>query len=216
MGPGTVRVLLVDDHDVYRHGLAGLLREEQIEVLAEASTGEAGVRLAGELAPDVVVMDLHMPGTSGLEAMRAIAAAEAGPRVVALSMAQEPEEMLAALLAGAVGYVVKDAPIEQLAEAIRAAAAGEVAIPPAVAPEVLRRLRGAQPAPGGDGEPPLSARELEVLRLVVEGRDNAAIAAQLFISPNTVKSHVASICDKLGVESRLQASVHALRRGLVP
>lgn len=215
MPSSAVRALLVDDHDVFRHGLARLLREHGIDVVAEASGGEAGVRLAAELAPDVVVMDLHMPGTSGLEAMRAIAAAGPRPHVLALSMAEDPDEMLAALLAGAAGYVVKDAPVEQLADAIRATATGEATIPAAVAPELLRRLRGAQPPPGLDGDPQLSARELDVLRLIVDGRDNAAIAAQLFISPNTVKSHVASIFGKLGVESRLQASVHALRRGLV-
>ncbi|HEX7289727.1 MAG TPA: response regulator transcription factor [Conexibacter sp.] len=213
------RVLLVDDHDVFRHGLAQLLRDEGFDVVAEASGGEAGVRLAGELAPDVVLMDLSMPGMDGVAATRALAATADAPRVVVLTLSDDDASMLEALLAGAAGYVVKDAPLEQIVAAVQAAAAGDAVIPPQVAPELLRRLRAAEPAraakAGADGGAELSEREHEVLRLIVDGRDNAAIAAELFISPNTVKSHVASIFAKLGVESRLQASVQALRRGLV-
>jgi DNA-binding NarL/FixJ family response regulator len=219
MATDPVRVVLVDDHDVFRHGLAQLLRDEGLTVLAEASSGEAGVRLAAELAPDVVLMDLSMPGMSGIEATRAIDALAAPPRVVVLTLSDDDAAMLDALLAGAAGYVLKEASLEQIVAAVRAAAAGDAVIPPRVAPELLRRLRAAappRPAPaGGDGVAELSERELEVLRLIVDGRDNATIAAELFISPNTVKSHVASIFAKLGVESRLQASVQALRRGLV-
>jgi len=212
-----VRVLLVDDHDVFRHGLAQLLRDEGLTVVGEASGGEAGVRLAAELRPDVVLMDLSMPGISGVEATRAIAAGDDPPRVVVLTLSDDDASMLEALLAGAAGYVLKEATLEQIAAAVMAAAAGEAVIPPRVAPEVLRRLRTAEPAGGAAAlsAVELSERELEVLRLLVEGHDNAAIAAALFISPNTVKSHVASIFGKLGVESRLQASVQALRRGLV-
>ncbi len=218
MASAPIRVLLVDDHDVFRHGLAQLLAAEGLDVVAEASGGEAGVRLAAELRPDVVLMDLSMPGMHGVEATRAIAAVPGGAAVVVLSLSDDDGAMLEALLAGAAGYVLKDATLEQIVAAVRAAAAGEAVIPPRVAPELLRRLRAAQPQPPGAGAGEaveLSERELEVLRLIVEGRDNAAIADELFISPNTVKSHVASICAKLGVESRLQASVQALRRGLV-
>jgi NarL family two-component system response regulator LiaR len=214
MDPAGVRVLLVDDHDVFRRGLAQLLRREGLDVVAEASGGQAGVRLAAELTPDVVLMDLSMPAMSGLEATRAILVADATARVVILTLSDEDEAMLDALLAGAVGYVLKDATLERIVAAIRSAAEGDAVIPPRVAPEILRRLRAAEPAAVEDGAPELSARELEVLRLVVAGHDNAAIASALFISPNTVKRHVASIFDKLGVESRLQASVQALRRGL--
>jgi DNA-binding NarL/FixJ family response regulator len=220
MGPAPLRVLLIDDHDVFRHGLAQLLRDEGLDVVAEASGGEAGVRLAGELAPDVVLMDLSMPGMDGVTATRAIAAAGGDPpAVVVLTLSDDDGSMLDALLAGAAGYVLKDALLEQIVAAVQAAAAGDAVIPPRVAPELLRRLRAAEPAPdaraGGDDAVALSEREHEVLRLIVDGRDNAAIAAALFISPNTVKSHVASIFAKLSVESRLQASVQALRRGLV-
>jgi DNA-binding NarL/FixJ family response regulator len=219
MATDPIRVLLVDDHDVFRHGLAQLLRDEGIDVMAEASGGEAGVRLAGELAPDVVLMDLSMPGIGGVEATRAIAAAASAPRGVVLTLSDDDASMLEALLAGAAGYVLKEATLEQIVAAVRAAAAGDAVIPPRVAPELLRRLRAAEPArgagAGGADAVELSEREHEVLRLIVDGRDNAAIAAELFISPNTVKSHVASIFGKLGVESRLQASVQALRRGLV-
>lgn len=217
--PDPIRLLLVDDHDVFRRGLAQLLADEGLDVVAEASGGEAGVRLAAELRPQVVLMDLAMPGMSGVEATRAIAAAGDGPPVVVLTLSDDDASMLEALLAGAAGYVLKDATLAQIVAAVRAAAAGEAVIPPRVAPELLRRLRAAAPAvaagAGAEEAVELSERELEVLRLIVEGRDNAAIAGELFISPNTVKSHVASIFAKLGVESRLQAAVQALRRGLV-
>jgi len=215
MAPDAIRVLLVDDHDVFRRGLAQLLADEGLDVVAEASGGEAGVRLAAELRPEVVLMDLSMPGISGVEATRAISAA-GGPAVVVLTLSDDDASMLEALLAGAAGYVLKEATLEQIVAAVRAAATGEAVIPPRVAPELLRRLRASEPSRDEQrGAVELSERELEVLRLIVEGRDNAAIAATLFISPNTVKSHVASIFAKLGVESRLQASVQALRRGLV-
>jgi len=212
------RVLLVDDHDVFRHGLAQLLGDEGLDVVGQASAGEAGVRLARELAPDVVLMDLAMPGMDGVAATRAIAAAADAPPVVVLTLSDDDDAMLEALLAGAAGYLLKDATLEQIVAALQAAAAGDAVIPPRVAPELLRRLRAAEPArdaAASDGAEALSERELEVLRLIVDGRDNAAIAAELYISPNTVKSHVASIFGKLDVENRLQASVQALRRGLV-
>ena len=217
MDRAPIRVLLVDDHDVFRHGLAQLLRDEGLDVVAEASAGEAGVRLAGELHPDVVLMDLGMPGMDGVAATRAIAGAEHPTAVVVLTLSDDDGSMLDALLAGAAGYVLKDATLEQIVAAVQAAAAGDAVIPPRVAPEVLRRLRAAEPsrAAGENDAVELSEREREVLRLIVEGHDNAAIASELFISPNTVKSHVASIFAKLGVESRLQASVQALRRDLI-
>jgi DNA-binding NarL/FixJ family response regulator len=210
-----IRVLVVDDHDMFRSGLAQLLGDEGMDVVAQASGGRAGVRLAAELSPDVVLMDLSMPGLSGVEATREIAAADPRARVLVLTGSGDDASMLGALLAGAVGYVFKGAPVERIVAAIEAAARGDVVIPPQVAPELLRRLRAAQPPPDDGDRPELSEREREVLELIVDGRDNATIAAELFISPNTVKRHVASIFAKLGVDNRLQASVQALRRGLV-
>ena len=156
-----------------------------------------------------------MPAMSGVEATRAIVAANGGARVVILTLSDDDASMLEALLAGAVGYVLKDATLEEIVSAIRRAAEGDAVIPSRVAPEILRRLRAAQPATSGEDTPELSEREFDVLRLIVEGHDNAAIASELFISPNTVKNHVANIFAKLGVDSRLQASVQALRRGLL-
>jgi DNA-binding NarL/FixJ family response regulator len=216
MTGSAVRVLIVDDHDVFRHGLAELLAQEGLEVVAEASNGPAGVRLAGELAPDVVLMDLNMPAMSGIAAMRAILAADPAARVVILTIADDDAAMLEALMAGAVGYVLKDATLEAIVATVRSAAVGDAVIPPRVASELLRRVRASEPPAAADDDAPgLSERELEVLRLIVAGYENAAIAAELFISPNTVKNHVANIFEKLGVDSRLQASVQALRRGLV-
>lgn len=215
MDSPAVRVLIVDDHDVFRHGLAQLLREEGLEIVAEANSGAAAIRLTAELAPDVVLMDLAMPAMSGVEATRAIVERGGETRVVILTLSDDDESMLEGLLAGAVGYVLKDATLEQIVAAVHAAAAGDAVIPARIAPEILRRLRAAEPDAVDPMTPALSARELDVLRLIVAGRDNAAIGAELFISPNTVKNHVASIFAKLGVESRLQASVQALRRGLV-
>jgi DNA-binding NarL/FixJ family response regulator len=211
-----LRVLVVDDHDVFRRGLARLLREDGIDVLGEASGGRAAVRLADELRPDIVVMDLSMPDMTGLEATRQIVAGGSGARVVVLSVSGDESDVIDALVAGAVGYVGKDEKLERILSVLRAAADGDTVIPPRVGGEILRRLR-AQPAPPDEDAPEasLSERELEVLRLIVDGHDNAAIAERLIISPHTVKNHVASIFDKLAVANRLQASVQALRRGIV-
>jgi DNA-binding NarL/FixJ family response regulator len=211
-----LRVLVVDDHDVFRRGLVRLLREDGVDVIGEASGGHAAVRLAEELHPDVVVMDLNMPDLGGTEATRRIVAGAGTARVVVLSVSGNDDDVIDALVAGATGYVGKDEPLERMLSVLRAAADGDTVIPPRVGGEILRRLRS-QPAPAGATEPgaSLSERELEVLRLIVDGQDNAAIAQALIISPHTVKNHVASIFEKLSVANRLQASVQALRRGLV-
>lgn len=211
-----LRVLVVDDHDVFRRGLVRLLREDGIDVIGEASGGHAGVRLAAELQPDVVVMDLSMPDLDGTEATRRIVAGDSGPRVVVLSVLGGDEDVIDALVAGAVGYVGKDETLDRIITVLRAAADGDTVIPPRVGGEILRRLRSQPPPADADERAAnLSERELEVLRLIVDGHDNATIADELIISPHTVKNHVASIFEKLAVSNRLQASVQALRRGLV-
>jgi len=214
--PTNVRTLVADDHDLFRRGLVRVLREEGIDIIGEASSGRAAIRLTAELRPEVVLMDLGMPGIGGLEATRSIIESGSSSRVVILTIADDDESVIEALVAGAVGYVLKDESLEKMVAAVHAAASGDVVIPPRVGNEVLRRLRVTEtPERSGDPERELSERELEVLRLIVEGRDNAAIAAELFISPNTVKNHLANIFEKLGVANRLQASVLALRRGII-
>ena len=213
-GAQDLRVVVVDDHDVFRRGLVRLLREEGVDVIGEASGGHAAVRLAEELRPDVVVMDLNMPDLAGVDATRRIASGDSGARIVMLSVSGSETDMVNALVAGAVGYVGKDETLERILAVLRAAADGDTVIPPRVGGEIMRRLRAQPGQADDDGPADLSERELEVLRLIVEGQDNASIASTLIISPHTVKNHVASIFDKLGVANRLQASVQALRRGL--
>jgi DNA-binding NarL/FixJ family response regulator len=219
--PRPIRVLLVDDHDVFRTGLASLLRAEpDIEVAAQASGGRPAVRLAAELRPDVVLMDLRMPDLDGTEATRAIVGANPGARVVVLTVASTDEDVERAVSAGACGFLAKDTPVDDVAAAIRAAAHGAAWLSPRAAEVVLGPLRRDQPDPGARaagaaadaGE--LSPRELDVLRLIARGMDNAEIAAALTISPRTAKNHVSSILAKLGLPGRVQAAVYAVHRGL--
>lgn len=217
LAPPTARALVVDDHDVFRRGLVRLLEQEGIDVVGEASGGRAAIRLTAELRPEVVLMDLSMPDLSGLDATRGIIDSGSSAHVVILTIDDDAESIIEALMAGAVGYVQKDESLENIIAAVRAAAGGDAVIPQRVGHEVLNRLRK-QKAVGRseDPEPELSERELDVLRLIVDGQDNATIASTLFISPNTVKNHLANIFEKLGVANRLQASVYAMRRGIIP
>jgi DNA-binding NarL/FixJ family response regulator len=207
--------LVVDDHDVFRRGLVRLLRQEGVDVVGEASGGQSAIRLTAELRPEVVLMDLSMPGVSGLDATRSIVKSGSSAHVVILTITDDDESIIEALMAGAVGYVLKDESLESIVRAVRAAAGGDAVIPPRVGNEVLRRLREEGVTVRNSSEPQLSERELQVLRLIVEGQDNAGIAAALTISPHTVKNHVANILAKFGVATRLQASIQALRRGIV-
>ncbi len=211
------RVVLVDDHDLFRTGLVTLLTEQGVHVIGEAGTGEAALRVVRELAPDVVVMDLNMPGISGVEATREITAVAPRTRVVVLTISADDNDVVDAVMAGACGYLLKDSSIQQLIAGIRAAAAGESLISPQIAGKVLQLLR----VRGTEGEKPeamatsLSDRELEVLKLIAIGKDNADIARDLFISPKTVKNHISNILMKLQIENRIQAAVYAVRSGLV-
>jgi DNA-binding NarL/FixJ family response regulator len=210
-----VRAILADDHDIFRRGLAQLLRDEGIDVIGEASRGRTAVKLITELSPEVALIDLSMPDMGGLEATRQITASGCPTRVVILSINDDDESMIEALMAGAVGYLQKDESLESIITAVHGAANGDALIPRRIGNEVLRRLREHKAPEDARQEIKLSERELEVLRLVVEGYDNASISRQLHISPHTVKNHVAKVIDKLGVSNRLSASVEALRRGLI-
>jgi DNA-binding NarL/FixJ family response regulator len=211
----ALRVLVVDDHELFRRGLVGLLEERGIVVAGEAASAADAVRQASELGPAVVLMDLNMPGMSGIEATQRLAAAAPLARVVVLTVQADDRHVANALLAGACGYLLKDAPIEQIVEGIRAAARGESLISPRVAGRLVRRLwepRRTEPElPGSE----LTRRELEVLELLAEGMDNSQIATVLCLSLHTIKNHVSNILSKLQVENRIQAAVRATRGGLV-
>jgi DNA-binding NarL/FixJ family response regulator len=216
--PAAPRVLVVDDHRLFRGGLRDVLEESGIGIAGEADSGEEAVELAAALSPDVVIMDLKLPGISGAEATRRLLAAEPNLSVLVLTVSAEGEDIDAALAAGARGYLLKDASARELVAGVRAAAAGEAALSPAVASRLvasLRDTRRARDASSGPDPVDLSARELEVLRLISEGLENTQIAQALYISPETVKDHVSNILLKLGVENRIQAAVYAVRAGLV-
>jgi DNA-binding NarL/FixJ family response regulator len=214
--PDSLRVMLVDDHDLFRTGLRNLLEEQGVHIVAEASEGATALSLVQELAPDVVVMDLNMPGMNGIEATREIARLAPLTRVVVLTISDEDADVMDAILAGACGYLLKDSSIQDLMQGISAASVGEALISPHIAAKVLQRIRASGIA--SDSEvpaPELSDRENEVLRLIANGKDNAEIARDLHISPKTVKNHISNILMKLQIENRIQAAVYAVRRGLV-
>jgi DNA-binding NarL/FixJ family response regulator len=212
-----LRVLLVDDHDLFRSGLRSLLEEQGLQVAGEADNGQAALRLVSELAPDVVVMDLNMPGLTGVETTRQLAGIAPHTRVVVLTISVDDEDVMDAVMAGACGYLLKDSSIDELIAGIRAAAGGESLISPHIAAKLLQRLRAqtADAAAARTIRTELSERELEVLRLIAIGKDNADIARELFISPKTVKNHISNILMKLQIENRIQAAVYAVRSGIV-
>jgi DNA-binding NarL/FixJ family response regulator len=185
--------------------------------VGEAARGDHAVRLARELAPDVMVMDLNMPGMTGVEATRKIAGIAPLTRVVVLTISDQDSDVLDAIVAGACGYLLKDASIDDLLRGIRAAAVGESLISPHIAAKVLQRVRAANTMPGGAQaiRSELSERELDVLKLIANGKDNAQIASDLFISPKTVKNHISNILMKLQIDNRIQAAVYAVRSGIV-
>ena len=212
-----IRVLVVDDHDLFRTGLASLLAmQPDIEVVAQASGGRMGVRLADELRPDVVVMDLRMPDVEGPAATEAILERNPHTRVLVLTVSTDDSDVEAALQAGACGFIAKDTPVGGIAAAVRAAAQGVTWLSPRAAEVVLGqvRQRATEPAVEVGAEDQLSARELDVLRLIARGMENADIAEALDISPRTAKNHVSNILAKLGMPSRIQAAIYAIRRGI--
>lgn len=213
----SLRVLIVDDHDLFRTGLRNLLEEQGVVIVGEAGTGAEAVRIVRELAPDVVVMDLNMPGMGGVEATRNITALAPLTRVLMLTISDEDTDVMDAILAGACGYLLKDASVQDLVAGIRAAARGESLISPHIAAKVLQRVRAtsAQPEIAETIRSELSDREIEVLKLIANGKDNALIAAELHISPKTVKNHISNILMKLQIDNRIQAAVYAVRSGIV-
>ena len=213
----SLRVLIVDDHDLFRTGLRNLLEEQGVVIVGEAAGGAEAVRIVRELAPDVVVMDLNMPGMGGVDATRHITGIAPLTRVVMLTISDQDNDVMDAILAGACGYLLKDSRIEELMAGIRAAARGESLISPNIAAKVLQRIRATstQPEIANTIRAELSDREIEVLKLIANGKDNAVIAAELHISPKTVKNHISNILMKLQIDNRIQAAVYAVRSGIV-
>ena len=218
MADGPIRVLLVDDHAMVRRGMRDFLElHDDIEVVGEAADGAAGVEQAEALRPDIVVMDLMMPNLDGIEATARIKGALPDVEVIALTSFIEEARVVAAIEAGASGFLLKDAEADELAAAIRAAAAGEVHLDPAVASIVARRMRHGGRAAGagtGDGIATLTARERDVLARVARGYPNREIAADLGITERTARTHVSNILAKLGLASRTQAALLAVQHDL--
>jgi DNA-binding NarL/FixJ family response regulator len=215
--PAGIRVVIVDDHDLFRTGLRNLLEEQGVQVVGEAAAGAEAVRVVAELTPEVVVMDLNMPGISGVEATRQITSISPLTRVVVLTISDQDGDVMDAILAGACGYLLKDASIQDLLRGIGAAAVGESLISPTIAAKVLRRVRSSSSQPEIERtiRAELSDREIEVLKLIANGKDNAMIAGELHISPKTVKNHISNILMKLQIDNRIQAAVFAVRSGIV-
>jgi DNA-binding NarL/FixJ family response regulator len=213
----AVRVLVVDDYDLFRSGLCRLFgQSDGITVVADARSGDDAVRRAAELLPDVVVMDVNMPGISGVEATRRLLEVSPHSAVLMLTATDDEENVLDAVLAGASGYLLKDAKLSEIVRGVRAAATGQSLIAPRVAGSLLARLRSPTPRKQPEQKPlALSPRELDVLRLLVAGCETIEIGRRMHLSPSTIKHHVSSTFEKLGVENRVQAAVMAVRQGLV-
>jgi DNA-binding NarL/FixJ family response regulator len=213
----SIRVVVVDDHDLFRTGLVRLLSEQDgIEVVEQAADGERAVRVVGREKPDVVLMDLRLPGISGVEATRRILEQLPGANVLMLTISDLERDVTDAIQAGARGYLLKESPLEEIMRGIRAAAVGQSTLSPRIAAGVLDRLRTLeQSGRAHAGEADLTERERQILGLIAAGKDNTEIAEELVISSQTVKNHVSSILAKLQLENRIQAAVHAVRRGIV-
>jgi two-component system, NarL family, nitrate/nitrite response regulator NarL len=210
----TSRVVLVDDHPFYRQGLAKLLRELGVDVVAEAGNGWAALEAAEATSPDVVVLDLNLPGMSGAEVAGQLTSRDPPHRVLVLSVSDSEADVVAALQAGAKGYFLKDGPVEDVVAGIAAVAQDESFFSPRIGAMLLRRIREQREVPV-DTPAQLSGREQDVLRLVAEGRSNRKIGEGLAIDAGTARDHVSHILAKMGVDNRVQAAVRAVRQGLV-
>ena len=217
----TVKVLVVDDHALFRRGIATVLaNQENLEIVGEAVDGLEAIKKAEETAPDVIVMDLNMPCCSGLEATQALQAKMPQVNILVLTVSDSEADLFAAIKFGATGYLLKNTEPEELVQAIFHIAQGGVIISPVMAAKLLAEFKdletGAERKPAQEAESNLSPREDEVLRLVAQGATNKEIADSLFISENTVKTHLRNIMDKLHLANRSQAAAYAVKKGLVP
>jgi NarL family two-component system response regulator LiaR len=213
-----IDLVIVEDHRIFREGLVELLAatDPGLHVAATCDSAEEAVEVIPRLMPDVVLMDIHLSELSGIHAIRRLAVLCPTVRVLVVSGSADDQDVLDAILAGACGYILKDSPIEQIAEGIRLADQGGTTLSPAVAARLLERVRQPQPAAHIADEPigELTPRELEVLKLLAAGMENSEIAAELVISTRTARNHVASILEKLQMQNRIQAAVYAVRNGL--
>jgi NarL family two-component system response regulator LiaR len=209
----AIRVLVVDDHAIVRKGIRALLAEiKGIEVIGEARDGQEAMDQAEALRPDVILMDLVMPGVDGIEATRQIAADEAGPRILVLTSFAGDDKVFPAIQAGALGYLLKDSEPADLVEAIHQVHRGEPSLQPSIAQKVLNELR--RPSVRPPTPDPLTDREVEVLRMVAKGLNNPEIAQRLTITEATVRTHVSNILGKLHLANRVQATLYALQEGI--
>jgi NarL family two-component system response regulator LiaR len=208
-----IRLLIVDDHTIVRKGIKALVAtEKDMQVVGEAENGAEAVEKAASLKPDVILMDLVMPGMDGIEATGRITAQQPEARILVLTSFAADDKVFPAVKAGALGYLLKDSSPEQLLEAIRQVHRGEPSLEPAIARKVLQEL--SNPGQGKPTAEPLTQRELEVLRLISQGLSNKEIAAKIFVAEWTVRTHVSNILSKLHLASRTQAALYALRSGL--
>ena len=222
LGADPIRVLIADDHALFRRGLEMVLTEEEgIELVGQASDGAEAVQIASEAVPDVVLMDIRMPKTTGIEAARQMKEVAPSAKIVILTISDEEEDLFEAIRAGASGYLLKDIPLDEVAEAVRAVYGGQSLINPSMAGKLITEFatlarRDAEEEPIKHvAAPKLTEREMEVLRLVARGMNNRDIAKELFISENTVKNHVRNILEKLQIHSRMEAVMIAVREKLI-
>ena len=214
MTPKPIRVLIVDDHEIVRQGIRAILGEsEDIEVVGEASNGQAAIQQAEDKNPDVILMDLIMPGMDGVEAIRSITNQQPEVRILVITTYSGDDMVFPAIKAGADGYLLKDAGAGQLVQAIRQVHSGEPSLNPDIARKLMQEI--SQPKPANPTPDPLTPREEEVLGLLARGLENHEIADQLVIAEVTVRSHISRILDKLHLANRVQATLYAIREGLV-
>jgi NarL family two-component system response regulator LiaR len=208
-----IRILIVDDHDIVREGQRALIETEQgMELVGEAIDGIEAVKLAGKLQPDVILMDLHMPKKGGIEAITEIKGENPEARILVLTSYNEDENVYAAIRAGAMGYLLKDASPQKILKSIRKVYQGEISIGPRIAQKLMREIQRTSDSP--PTEEPLTIREMEVIKRIAEGLSNQEIAERLVISERTVRTHVTNILGKLHLANRTQAALYALREGL--